>query len=235
MDSERFGVRVVRIPRLRGPEIHADLARCTELRADLLIARCPGDDMATVLDAQRAGFLLMDCLVHYERALTDLPRRFCPTGVAIRSSAPEDADAVARIARRCFTGYRGHYHADPRLDRRAATEVYVSWARTAVVDPAPGTEVLVGAVEGRVVAFLVLERSGDRARASLAGVLPEHRDRRVLEALSVERLHRSAERGAKTAVSSYLLSNVAVQRSAARSGFRIARSEYTFHRWSDES
>ena len=42
-----------------------------------------------------------------------------------------------------FSGYLGHYHADPRLDRAKCDEVYLSWAERSCVDPSVASKVLV--------------------------------------------------------------------------------------------
>src|SRR5207244_11137457 len=90
---------------------------------------CKVENAAAVQMLESAGFLLMDTLVYYRRNLAGSPVAD-PHDDRIRLLRTGEEEQVEAIARECFRDYGGHYHADPRLDRRACTEVYASWART---------------------------------------------------------------------------------------------------------
>jgi hypothetical protein len=127
LDRERFGVVTARWDAASDAELADALAFCREHDVELLIARCDTSDATAAHGLERAGALLMDTMIHFA---CDPARRPSDDAEAppIRSAAREDATQVREIAGEAFRGYVGHYHADPRLDRAAADEVYPDWA-----------------------------------------------------------------------------------------------------------
>ncbi len=82
----------------------------------------------------------MDTLVYYRRNLASSPATD-PGDGRIRLLREGEAEQVEAIARECFRDYGGHYHADPRLDRRAFSTFSLS--------PVDEGELLLGAVSPR--------------------------------------------------------------------------------------
>lgn len=224
LDTHRWGVLTATardVTSDRVPELF-DRARAEGVR--LLIARCTTGDSATVHALERAGARLMDTRVSYLRSLEDLP---APADETVRTARNDDTPRVQELARLAFADYRGHYHADPRLDRRACDEAYADWAVRSCTSHAVADEVLVSEHAGRLTGFATLKGE----EGVLFGVSPEAQGRGLYRALMIAGLHRCAARGAHRMIVATQLQNMAVQRVWSRLGFELSASQYTFHHW----
>lgn len=65
----------------------------------------------------------------------------------VRRASAADLEAVSRIARAAFRDYIGHFHADPKLDKKAADAVYVEWAENNVRGYSEASPVLVACLD----------------------------------------------------------------------------------------
>ena len=232
IDSKRFGVTVARIDRLDQHDVLEVLEWCTEREVDLLMARCPCGDTSALHEMERQGFLTMGCLVTYRHELDHVPPPEPLAGVALRDATDEDADAVADLARAAFEAHIGHYHADPRLDRSAANEVYASWAEGAVRQQADTTLAVIAESEGSVVGFATASEADTEVPiGGLAAVDPRYRRSGVYRALVAHRLRRLMQMGASATVVSADLANPAPQNCWTSLGYRIISTEYTTHWW----
>lgn len=231
IDKERFGIVTARDPHVTAETLGAALEYCRANRVELLIARCAADDLGVAQSLESAGGRLMDTLVYYSRSLdAPLPEGAC--AVPIRPARPEDAAGVRRVASESFRGYRGHYHADPRLERERCDEIYPSWAHRSCVEPGVATRVLVADHEGRIAGFLtMLERGPDEQEIVLNGVEPRLQRHGIYRSLVVSAIGAAHADGAKRLGVSTQLTNVAVQKVWVRLGFELSRSYYTFHLW----
>jgi len=121
--EERFGVRVALLDTVTAAGLEEVLNRCAAEEVRLLIARCATEDMPTVHALEAAGCRLMDTLLYFRRSLAEGAPPAPATGDrgAIRPARPEDAPRIEKIAADAFSGYGGHFHADPRLDRGLIT------------------------------------------------------------------------------------------------------------------
>jgi GNAT superfamily N-acetyltransferase len=231
LERQRFGVIAARAPNLTVDSLAAILDYCRDNAVDVLIARCPADDLPAAQAMERAGGQLMDTLVYYQRALD----RSMPDARDLelpRTLAAHDIDHVRRIAARAFAGYVGHYHADPRLDRAKCDEVYTSWAERSCRDRNVASTVLIAEEAGRVAGFLTLvERSLSEHEIALNAVDPEFQGRGVYKRLVIGAMKHARDRGADRLWVSTQLINVAAQKTWTRLGFELARSHYTFHLW----
>lgn len=234
LDTERFGIVTARVDSLEIRQIREALDFCRLQRVKLLIARCAVEDVATTHALGEAGFGLMDTLVYYERDLLKSPLSLPPSG-DIQLLQPEDVRQVEAIARACFRDYSGHYHADPRLDREACTEAYVSWARKCCDQHGSASFVLVAGDARRRVAFSCFRRtSGDQGELLLGAVLPEARGAGLYRRLTVEGMLRLQSSGTSSFITSTQISNWAAQAAWTAAGLRPNRAYYTFHRWFSE-
>src|SRR2546423_11569309 len=125
LDTTRFGVRTARADAMTGEGLSSALDFCRSQDVELLIGRCKVENAAAVQMLESASFKLMDTLVYYQRNLASSPVAD-PQDDRIRLLRAGEEEQVEAIARECFSDYGGHYHADPRLQRRACTEVYAS-------------------------------------------------------------------------------------------------------------
>jgi GNAT superfamily N-acetyltransferase len=229
LDSKRFGIRVFR-GRVDSVAAVAELmqfSRSADL--DLLIVRCPVEAVATAQALERAGGVLTDTLVYYRGPTS----RFAPSpgpASGVRLCQEADRAALEAIARASFTGFFGHYHADPRLDQAAATEGYVQWASSALADAL--SVVLVSETEGRLSGFLTAKKLDAKTwEILLNGVAPEFQRRGIYAALFREIGCRARAQGASEVLVSTQLSNLAPQKVWTRAGLELDHALYTFHWW----
>jgi len=234
LDEERFGVRTAKTFVSAIEEIPALIDFCRGQRVRFLIARCPAEELAIAQALEGAGCRLMDVLAYYLRDLQKTPIPSDASPVLIRPARAEDVEAVTSIARASFKGYLGHYHADPRLDREACDEVYVSWAQRSCVSRQVADEVIVAEDAGVLVGFLTLGRnSAEEGRAVLSGVAPAARGKGIFRSFMVRGMEWSREWGARRMAYSTQITNIAGQKVVTRLGFEIHRTDLTFHKWFD--
>jgi hypothetical protein len=229
IDSRRFGKNIFRA-RARGV---IDVAAIDDIgqseRADLMIARCGTDAPDVVHALESAGYLLMDTLVYYaghprESTVNNSPH-------VIRFASLEDRDILGLIASDCFTGYLGHYHADPRLDPSTSTLGYVDWCVSSI--GAAGHRVWVAVEEENVTGFIVLRQGEPTSIPEIAlnGVASRYRRRGVYDALFKTAASALAREGESLMSVSTQLHNFAPQRTWVRNGLFLQSTVHTFHKW----
>ena len=233
VDSERFGIRVARA-QVAGDSLPRALDFCLTEKIDLLIARCATTDLFAAQEMGRNGFLIMDTLVYYG---FDLSRKNIPeerSDFTVRPLKADDCDQVRLVASQAFKGYTGHYHADPRLDRRKCDEGYISWAERSTTLKGAADEVLVAEEKGKIVGFGTLRANSAReVEGVLYAVAPEYQRRGVCPTLMIHSLRWSQSQGAQRMVISTQVTNVSMQKVWCRVGFEPSHSFYTFHKWFD--
>ncbi len=232
LETARFGIVAARVTDVgAGPEAVDAAAR--DKGVQMLTVRIPASDLSRVHDFEAAGYRLMDTLVYYTRELVELPPRLIPPkGLSFRPATPEDASAVGQVARAGFTGYMGHYHADPRLEKAAADAAYVEWAVTSTVNTSPAAPVLVATIGGGTIGFLTLRTNNpNEMEIVLNTVEPAFQGQGVYGALVIEAMFLASTRGCSRMITSTQINNYRVQRIWARLGFIHSHSLYTFHKW----
>ena len=234
LEMARFGYRMARLT-LDSTCTTADAGRivkmCRSSGADMLTLRVPTDKVAVVQALEALEFRTMDCLVYYECTTEELPPTK-PSTVEIREATPEDARAVAEIARLCFTDYFSHYHADARLDRAKVSETYVDWAQRSCADREAASCVYVAVVEGAVAGFVTLrQNSSTEGEGVLNAVHPSYAGAGIYGQLITRAKRWCRDNGMKRMVISTQIENLKVQRTWANRGFRLYKSYYTLHRW----
>jgi GNAT superfamily N-acetyltransferase len=233
LETERFGVRAARARVVR-ETLPRVLDFCLAERVELLVTRCATTDLAAAQAMESHGFLLMDTLVYYGFDLSKKPIPEHSGEFLVRQFRPNDRDQVRLVAARAFKGYMGHYHADPRLDRRQCDETYASWAERSTMLKSAADEVLVAEHDGNIVGFATLRRnSSEEGEGLLFAVVPEYQKRGVCRALMIRSLRWCQSQGATRMVISTQVTNVFMQKVWCRVGFEPSTSYYTFHKWFD--
>lgn len=229
LEAARFGIVAARLTDPKAPLAQVNQAARRQ-GVQMITARVDSRDLHRVQALEEDGYRLMDTLVYYERDLADLPAPpDSPPQERIRPARPEDAEAVADIARAAFAGYYGHYHSDPRLSSEAADAAYTEWAQTSIARTDATSPALVAEHAGRPVAFLTSRL--DLAEIVLMGVRPEAQGGGIYGRLLDHGLGILRAGGCARAVVSTQVTNIAVQRAWCRRGFRLTRSLYTLHKW----
>lgn len=233
MECARFGIEVLRATG-HGTALGAVREEAVARGADLVVVRADAADWAGTHALERAGALLMDTHLSFERATEPLP----PDAAApfsVRPAAHGDGEAVAALARASFTDYGGHFHADPRLAPRA-TEVYEDWATRSLADPAAADAVLVAEdPAGALVGFTTLRLDRGTAVGVLDAVAPQAQGRGVYTLLGRARIAEAHARGAAHIVVRTHLVNLGARRGLARLGFLPSAQEHTFHLWVEDA
>lgn len=226
LDSKRFAIRAFRAT-VDGPErARTAIEFLRSGAADLVVARCPTSALPAVHALEGAGFLLMDTLVYFRRALVGAP----PWPDEVRPVVEADEPRVEAIARAAFADYSGHYHVDPRLPKDASTEGYVEWALSMCRSKAH--DVLVVERGGAVVGFLAIAWvSASTADIALNAVAPEAQGRGAYDALVKAAIALALRRGRTEIIVSTQIHNVAPQKVWSRNGFEPGPSFHTFHAW----
>ncbi len=231
LDTERFGIVSARADDVRAADLPTVISFCRRHQVRFLIARCAADDFAAIHALETAGFLLMDTLVWYEHILNETDAQTDP---AIRLAQPKDAAALHEVAQAAFAGYRGHYHADPRLPRQACDDLYADWTVRSLKDSAADA-VLIAEESQKLVGFATLKKvAAQTVDLRLYGVHPAAQKQgwggRLVQAAFAWALRRSATR----LTTSTQIVNIRSQRVWQRQAFRTFAAEYTFHKWFDE-
>jgi len=229
IDSDRFGFPIARVDDVRCGQIQTVLERCQREGIVMVIVRCDGGDIDTVHDLEDAGLRLMDAQIRFtaeaDANLVADPR--------LRPFRSGDLDGVVAIAKRAFTGYAGHYHADQRLAPELCDLVYPSWAARCCSGDA-ADHVIVAESAGRPVAFTAFSRvNGDEGRLVLGAVLPEARGERLYAAMTSYGLWWCGTQGLRRITAVTQTANIAAQQSWARAGLLPDSVSYTFHGWLD--
>ena len=237
VDSTRFGVRIGRVHLTNPAALPAALATSRHENLRMLIVRCATDQLPLVHALEEAGAQLMDTLIYYRRKLgkDPLPEELKPN--RIRRFRESDQAGIEQVAKESFTGYQGHYHADPRLDRARADEGYVEWALNCCRSRGPNSEVLVAEdANGAPCGFFVVRlTSPQEGEGWLAGVSPAAEGHGLYWSLCVHALRWCRERGASRMICSTQLTNSTTQKTYGRLGFDLQSSFYTFHLWLPEA
>ena len=235
LDEARFGIRSARAASVTLETLPEIMQFCQANAVIFLIARCRVEELATVHAMERAGFRLMDTLLHWSRSLVKGPIPADDCAVPIRPMRAGEEDSVRRIAVEIFRGYFGHYHADPRLEPQQCDAVYVSWAERSCRSKAVAEEVLVAELDGRLVGFITLRRnSAEEGEAVVGGVLPEAQGLGIYRAFMVRSMEWCKARGCTRMLVSTQVTNHAVQKVWARLGYEPSDAYYTLHKWFDE-
>lgn len=231
LDTNHFGIRSARTADVTTDSLPGILEFCRNERVRFLIARCDARDLRAAHAMTAAGFDLMDALLYAERPMSDPPPRSSPPTV-VRPARAEDGPIIEAIARESFTGYDGHYHADPRLDPAKSTDAYVSWALRSLSGEAADAT-FVGEVDGRVAGFMGL-RGGETGTATIGGVTAAARRQGVYRSLIEECVRWCTAAGSKRMLISTQITNPIVTM-WVRIGFRFCGAAYTFHKWFDDA
>lgn len=232
IESERFGIRVARAPQIRASNLQEVLQFCIAGGIELLIARCATADLAAAQGMEAQGFFLTDTLVYYA---FDLAKRAIPEDTGkfqLRGLQLADERQIQAVAAAAFKGHMGHYHADPRLDRRKCDEAYASWASRSCLAKEVAEQVFVAERGSQVAGFATLRlNSAEEGEGLLYAVAPESQGLGICHSLMISSLQWCRAQGARRMIISTQVTNIAIQKVWCRTGFEPFHSYYTFHKW----
>jgi ribosomal protein S18 acetylase RimI-like enzyme len=237
LDLQRFGHVTAKADGLEAvADVDACLSFCTEHDARLLIARVDTPHLEVAHAIENAGGILCDTLIYYELRLraTAPEAALRDADFTVRRIMSADRAEVLAIAREAFSDYYGHYHSDPRLDRDASDETYVSWCESTIDQAGDVFDVLVIEDAGTICGFLTLRVHDDaRLELVLSGIRKQYSGRGVYRRLIEAGVRYAVARKLKRVFTSTQIPNLAVQWTWISQGFLPVKSTHTFHVWFD--
>jgi dTDP-4-amino-4,6-dideoxy-D-galactose acyltransferase len=232
-DYACFGVRTARVEDISQRPVAEVLRFCQAQAVALLIARCPASQVTCVQQLQVQGFLLMDTLCDYARALADLTQPQLPSGFRVRQASLEDQEALANLFRRSFSPhFSSHYHSDPRLGPYQATEAYIAWVKNSLRS-AEEFVLVMETEDGRVVGSSSYRCQGKDATLLFGATDPSFQNKGLYRLLFQFGLFQLATQGVCRIKTATQVSNVAAQRAFYACGLKPVSARYTFHKWFD--
>lgn len=148
-----------------------------------------------------------------------------PMRGVFRPARPEDAEAIADIARRAFAGAR--YTADPRFPAEYGTRIYEAWAR-ALVDG--GADVVIVAEEAqRITGFVSVSVDYETRPPGLLAVDPKYDGGGVGAMLVRAYLEWFRDRGAAEYRPRTEKNNAGINALYLGLGFEIVDTDITYH------
>ncbi len=224
-DTKHFGFKIAKMGE---EELQPALDECADLGVKLLICRCNAENLSFLHQLEKKGFGLMDGLVYYRLRVGDTPW----TSHLIRPCLPCEAKEVATIAKEVYTDFIGHFHQDPMLGKAKCDDLYVKWARHACLDKKVAEIMLVAEVDGKIVGFDSHEIiNGDTGFGVISGVSKEFQGKGIRTALLFAGMNWCVSQGLEYMEADVHINHYIMHRVYSNHGFKIYKSEYTFHKW----
>ena len=234
LETRRFGITCAK--RINMEAALADVnAAARALDVKMISTRVDVSDLSQVHQLEADGYRLMDTLIYYRRDLErDWEELATTHGCILRPAQRQDAPAAGEVARAAFSGFFGHYHADPNLRSEDADAAYVDWAKNSMVPATDQAMALVATDKDQVVGFLTLRRnSATRFEVVLNAVHPTHQRCGIYTSLLSRGFSLAQEQGSSEMMISTQINNYPVQKVWGRLGMAPEQGYYTFHKWFD--
>lgn len=236
-DTNHFGFKIARISIFN--DISSMLKCLKKSGVRLVIARVEASQYESVRNIMREGFEFITTEVHYKRNIRNVHIADKDPRVLIsRLEGCHELDTLLQITRESFTDYMNHYWLDSKLDRGACSDVYIEWLKNSCSEETNDT-VFVGAVQDMgILGYMTAHKISDTGAEILLGaVSPRAQILRaeIYKCLMIALMEYFRKQGLKFIQVSTQLHNYTVQRIWTESGFRMYKSEYTFHKWLDSA
>jgi len=197
---------------------------CTRNHVVLVSCRLAQDQLLECAFLEAQGFRFIE--LNYRPTLSGLGGFHDDAEISICPAVPSDLAEISGFAARIFAA--GRIHLDPQVGPEIGNRRYAAWAANAFHHP--GQRVLKCLMDGRIVAFMVVEQPTPASRfRSLVGLAPgltgQGLGRRVWNAMLAFH-HREGVDEVSTSISSH---NVAAHNLYASLGFRFPAPGITLH------
>jgi ribosomal protein S18 acetylase RimI-like enzyme len=201
----------------------ADMAGRIRALPDLRLvsARIDAGDADQAEWLEEAGFMAVETLITFVRPL-DLPLPADTIGV--EPAQPGDHEGAVEIGRIAFTSDR--FHADGRLDRKAADRVKAEWVANGLAGRADSC--LIVRHGGRPAGFILCMRRGEDAVIDLVAVRPDCQGKGFGRALVLGALDHYRGRAVRMSVGTQETNASSIGLYTGL-GFVEARRSVTFH------
>lgn len=250
-DTEHFGFKIGKLKMLRvSEELHkADgffvrnlliqecLAWMKKLDIKCLISRANYDDLLNLIVHERNGFRLADALLTFQLDITS----FCGhaygscENTAIRPFKSDEENTLMNIANCAFKN--DHFHRDPNFPNKKCDELFSKWVYNCCHGLADF--ILVANVKNKVVGFITckIKKTEDNKQGiiDLIAVSPSFQKNGVGKALVSHSIEAFRALGAESILVGTQANNVGATRTYEQLGFKLTKTELTFHKWLEES
>ena len=215
------------------------LKRCYNRLTLHLSARVNKEDLSSIHALENKSFRLMDVLVTYSFDLRNKKGLETVPIHPVRSFKQSDLPQLVEISMECFREMpvaTDRFHADPVLPKEKSDELYTKWLINFSQDYS--SELLVAEMNGNIVGFnlctvnkLIADKIGLRLGSIvLTGVKSSERNKLVGGSLLNASICWFRDK-VDIIESGGQVSNYPIQRAWSKAGFKITKSQCTFH-WS---
>jgi ribosomal protein S18 acetylase RimI-like enzyme len=248
-DSKHFGVDIAKVEYIltlgdycERKQISKQLLSCfsTISKHKLAITRTHTEDTAIIHSLEENSFKLMDTLVTYffdfRNPITSF-KEICK----IEPMKEKEMAELRKISMTSFSEPRiatDHFHADSRLDKAKSDSLYEKWVED--IGKSEFSKVLVAKIRNCPVGFSagkINYQLNDHANKKIASIIlsavsPEYRQAHIYTSIIQAFLRFFLDKVDIVDIGTHV-ANYPVQRAWSRLGFKIVRSQHTWHKWID--
>jgi len=231
-DARHFEVNIALLPYSDTLlDIENGIKETREGGIELLIARCPTDDLSWIHELEKRNFRLMDTLLYGSMNL--LNYQLEKSNHLVRIAEGKDRERIKYISEISFSGYLSHHRADSKLNGSRCDDLYVRWAVNSVSNAELADYVIVAEKNDIVVGFSVIkiEKKGKICDIDLIAIDPKFRGIGVYKDMITHLVAWSKNRGCEHLEISTQITNIVSWRAWTKVGGLLDRSYYTFHCW----
>jgi GNAT superfamily N-acetyltransferase len=146
-----------------------------------------------------------------------------------RPLVPATADKLEEIKGIAYKTFKhDRFHADGGFGNDKASERYAYWVDNSFYS---GDDVLYLELEGTVVGFSIVTRSGDSAHLALMGLGDAHKGRGLGVGLLAGTCQHTKDEGVKKLTARLSLNNTTALNLYSKCGFRFKDPAYVLHKW----
>ncbi len=231
LDTERFGFNIAKIDGFDYPikDLLHELKR-KEYR--LVLTKVNADNIPLINELEQNGFRLKDIQLTYRYELIEPVVLSLSNDLTIREAKISDKEVLSIIAMKSFENY-GHYSADKRLDAKKCQEIYGDWIIRSF-DKKVADSILVAEINSQVVGFLshkIYTEENKYAAGGIGAVDPSFRNKDIFRAITTAGLNWAIMNNCKWVEHNVLVTNLSVNMSFVKLGFRPSNSTISFHNW----
>jgi hypothetical protein len=227
-------------PQVAACLLNTALEQASSAGFGLLLARAHSDDYTTIHALESAGFLLMDtvvdCFFDFQRSPMGNAPAVGPD-VTLRHATLDDRSELIAVARGAFQAHFGRFHADKRLGKQVAINVYEQWLNSSIDGYADWINI--AEISGDIAGFSVwkkpdpreMERNIRIGHYSISGIDPAYHGRGLFTALSYAGML-EMKSFADVVEGPTHINNYGVHAGYSKLGWRVgADARHSFHKW----
>lgn len=193
------------------------------------------DDNLLIIELQRAGFYIADCLITYINEINvkqpDIPSLF-----NIREYRRDDKERIIEISQEAYKNYSGRFNTDPHIPRDKGLEFYIEWTKNCC-NGSMADVMLVAERKGKVIGFIchklneILNGLSGKIKYGGHGLSAASKEGKGAYVSLVAALVKHSVAASTIVDYDTQINNFDVIRIWNKLGLSYVRSKYTFHKW----